>query len=227
MAESTLSLSADWRNAVDEADPENLEPHYSTWVAGLTKYGLHDKADIATLLALLTVDIFTLRTTLAAETERRERAEEEHQTLVKDFCRLRGKSECDADLKHFVEHVDHAENLSRGEFSCLIDLAQGQTTRAETAERALAEAQARLLDISASIMQFSGHEAGDEGNQYDPQGALWELRLEYEAMEAELAKLRAPVDEFADVLGRCHAGEMSDVIRQLSRQLRELKESKS
>lgn len=38
-----------WANA----DPEQMEPYYSYWVGALTSEGLHAKADIATVLALL------------------------------------------------------------------------------------------------------------------------------------------------------------------------------
>lgn len=36
-----------------DADPEALEPWYSYWVSELTTQGLHSKADIATVLAIL------------------------------------------------------------------------------------------------------------------------------------------------------------------------------
>ena len=37
----------------EDADPAALEPWYSHWVMELTAQGLHDKADIATVLAIL------------------------------------------------------------------------------------------------------------------------------------------------------------------------------
>jgi hypothetical protein len=37
----------------EDADPEKLEPWYSHWVMELTAQGLHSKADIATVLAIL------------------------------------------------------------------------------------------------------------------------------------------------------------------------------
>lgn len=52
MSQSPNSYSTtvpDWRNA----DPEELEPFYSKWVGLLTSEGLHAKADIATVLAML------------------------------------------------------------------------------------------------------------------------------------------------------------------------------
>lgn len=63
----------DWRAEVDAAEPWNLEPHYSQWVGDLTKYGLHEKADIATALAIQSQELTALRTELAAVTKDAER----------------------------------------------------------------------------------------------------------------------------------------------------------
>ncbi len=51
VAKATAGLveKAMWENA----DPELLEPWYTHWVGALTAQGLHDKADIATVLAIL------------------------------------------------------------------------------------------------------------------------------------------------------------------------------
>lgn len=46
---AAMVFKKDW----DEADPEALEPWYSHWVGELTAQGLHAKADIATVLAIL------------------------------------------------------------------------------------------------------------------------------------------------------------------------------
>jgi hypothetical protein len=56
----------DWRVAVDDADPEALEPFYSQWVGHLTKFRLHDKADIATALAIQSAAYAALYDELAA-----------------------------------------------------------------------------------------------------------------------------------------------------------------
>lgn len=47
------------------------------------------------------------------------------------ICRLRGETDYDADLKRFVEYRDHTLHLSSGEFSAVIDFAQGQKARAD------------------------------------------------------------------------------------------------
>lgn len=54
----------DWRNA----DPEELEPHFSRWMLELTAQGLHGKADIATVLAMQDTRIEELQRQLAEST---------------------------------------------------------------------------------------------------------------------------------------------------------------
>lgn len=49
VAEALKVKKHEWENA----DPELLEPWYSHWVQQLTEQGLHSKADIATVLAIL------------------------------------------------------------------------------------------------------------------------------------------------------------------------------
>ena len=46
---AAMVFRKDWQ----EADPEELEPWYSHWVSELTAQGLHAKANIATVLAIL------------------------------------------------------------------------------------------------------------------------------------------------------------------------------
>lgn len=51
----------------EDADPEMLEPFYSKWVGLLTSEGLHAKADIATVLALLDQRIHKMETAPRSE----------------------------------------------------------------------------------------------------------------------------------------------------------------
>jgi hypothetical protein len=71
--------------------------------------------------------------------ERADRIEKDRRRTAECVSRLRGETDADDDLKRFVEYVDHTMNLSSGYVSEIIDFAQGQKTRAESAERELAE----------------------------------------------------------------------------------------
>lgn len=69
--------------------------------------------------------------------------------LIETVCRLRGETDADADLKRFVHYIDHALDLSRGELSRIIDFAQGQKARADTATAELAR-QAPLVEAATA-----------------------------------------------------------------------------
>lgn len=82
--------------------------------------------------------------------------------LIESVCRLRGETDADADLKRFVHYIDHALDLSRGELSRIIDFAQGQKARADTATAQLAR-QAPLVEAAvmahADLMRIVGFSA--------------------------------------------------------------------
>lgn len=56
-----------WKDEWENADPEELGEQYVAWVHQLTEQGLHSKADIATVLAILSNRIKAL-SSLVSET---------------------------------------------------------------------------------------------------------------------------------------------------------------
>lgn len=68
---------------------------------------------------------------------------------AKTICRLRGEANADEDLRRFVNYVDRTEHMSVGEVSRILDFAQGQKARAETAEASASN----LRDQVASLTE--------------------------------------------------------------------------
>lgn len=71
------------------------------------------------------------------------------------ICRLRGQTDAVADLKRFVDYIDHTMHISPGEVSRIIDFAQGQMARAEAAESQLAVLRKGLEEAADFLEELS------------------------------------------------------------------------